>query len=161
MPTWTRLPFHCLFPSVYWRAPPREHQEQILDIELGRVQQRIINATNGHQFVFRCTVPARDFLLREGTDLKFGAGHRKRSIERHLVFPMSNLIAPQQIQLRDLITMGFDDVLGRLIFANEDQGAPVGARETKRVETALVPVSVRTAGASGALARRASPEARP
>jgi hypothetical protein len=74
---------------------------------------------------------------------------------------MSNLIAPQQIQLRDLITMGFDDVLGRLIFANEDQGAPVGARETKRVETALVPVSVRTAGASGALARRASPEARP
>jgi len=146
---------------IVFRALTREHLEQILDIELGRVQQRIINATNGHQFVFRCTIPARDFLLREGTDLKFGARHLKRSIERHLVFPMSNLIATQQIQLGDLITVDFDDVLGRLIFAKEDQGALVGAEGTKKEEIALVPVSVRTAGASGALARGASPEVRP
>ncbi|MGA2982399.1 MAG: AAA family ATPase [Terriglobia bacterium] len=146
---------------VVFRALTREHLEQILDIELGRVQQRIINATNGQQFVFRCTIPARDFLLREGTDLKFGARHLKRSIERHLVFPMSNLIATQQIQLGDLITVDFDDVLDRLIFAKEEQGALVGAEETKKEEAALEPVSVRTAGASCALARRASPEARP
>ena len=101
---------------IVFRALTREHLEQILDIELGRVQQRIINATNGHQFVFRCTIPARDFLLREGTDLKFGARHLKRSIERHLVFPMSNLIATQQIQLGDLITVDFDERLRQADF---------------------------------------------
>jgi hypothetical protein len=74
---------------------------------------------------------------------------------------MSNLIATQQIQLGDLITVDFDDVLDRLIFAKEEQGALVGAEETKKEEAALEPVSVRTAGASCALARRASPEARP
>ena len=93
------------------------------------MQQRIINATDGRQFVFRCTTEARDFLLREGTDIKFGARHLKRSIERHLVFPISNLLATEQIQLGDLITVDFDAVLGKLIFVKEDQGALVHSEE--------------------------------
>jgi ATP-dependent Clp protease ATP-binding subunit ClpB len=146
---------------IVFRALTRSHLEKILDIELTRVQQRVINATEGHQFVFRCTVSARDFLLREGTDMKFGARHLKRSIERHLVFPLSNLLATQQIELGDLITVDFDAILGKLIFAKEDQGALVGSEEEKAEVTALVPVSARAAGASRALTRRASREARP
>ncbi len=141
---------------IVFRALTREHLEKILDIELDRVQQRIINATDGRQFVFRCTTAARDFLLREGTDMKFGARHLKRSIERHLVFPMSNLLATDQIQLGDLIIVDFDEIMGKLIFAREEQGALVRNEEEKCTETALVPVSVRSAGASRALARRAS-----
>ena len=57
--------------------------------------------------------------------MKFGARHLKRSIERHLVFPMSNLLATDQIQLGDLITVDFDVVLGKLIFSKEHQGALV------------------------------------
>jgi ATP-dependent Clp protease ATP-binding subunit ClpA len=144
---------------IVFRALTREHLEKILDIELARVQQRIINATDGRQFVFRCTTTARDFLLREGTDIKFGARHLKRSIERHLVFPISNLLATEQIQLGDLITVDFDAVIGKLVFVKEDQGALVHSEEETTQETALVPVSVRTAGASRALARRASREA--
>ena len=142
-----------------FRALTREHLEQILDIELTRVQQRIINATDGRQFVFRCTPAARDFLLREGTDIKFGARHLKRSIERHLVFPISNLLATEQIQLGDLITVDFEPLRGKLIFSKEDQGALVHKEEEATTETALVPVSVRTTGASRAIARRASREA--
>jgi ATP-dependent Clp protease ATP-binding subunit ClpB len=141
---------------IVFRALTREHLEKILDIELDRVQQRIINATDGRQFVFRCTNAARDFLLREGTDMKFGARHLKRSIERHLVFPMSNLLATDQIQLGDLIIVDFDELLGKLIFAREEQGALVHNEEEKCAETALVPVSVKSAGASRALARRAT-----
>jgi ATP-dependent Clp protease ATP-binding subunit ClpA len=144
---------------IVFRALTRENLEKILDIELDRVQQRIINATDGRQFVFRCTTPARDFLLREGTDIKFGARHLKRSIERHLVFPISNLLATDQIQLGDLITVDFDATLGKLIFVKEDQGALVHADEPAVEETAIVPVSVRAAGASRALARRARSEA--
>jgi ATP-dependent Clp protease ATP-binding subunit ClpB len=145
---------------VVFRALTRQNLDQILDIELARVQQRIINAPEGHQFVFRCTAPARDFLLREGTDMKFGARHLKRSIERHLVFPMSNLLATQQIELGDLITVEFDAVMGKLIFVKEDHGALVSSEEEKPEETALVAVPARTAGASRAMARRASREAR-
>jgi hypothetical protein len=125
------------------------------------VQQRIINATDGRQFVFRCTAGAQDFLLREGTDIKFGARHLKRSIERHLVFPMSNLLATEQIQLGDLVTVDFDATLGKLIFAKDDQGALVHNEVEPVPETAIVPVHMHTAGASRAIARRASREARP
>jgi len=144
---------------IVFRALTRENLEKILDIELDRVQQRIINATDGRQFVFHCTTEARDFLLREGTDIKFGARHLKRSIERHLVFPISNLLATEQIQLGDLITVDYDAARGKLIFAKEDQGALVNTEEEAAQETAVVPVSVRAAGTSRALAKRAGREA--
>ena len=144
---------------IVFRALTRDNLEKILDIELERVQQRIINASDGRQFVFRCTKEARDFLLSEGTDIKFGARHLKRSIERHLVFPISNLLATDQIQLGDLITVDFDAVMSKLIFVKEEQGAIVQKEEELLHETAMVPVSVRVAGASRALAKRASREA--
>ena len=71
----------------------------------------------------------------------------------------TNLLATDQIQLGDLITVDFDAGLGKLIFAREDQGALVHHEEEPAQETALVPVSVRAAGASRALARRATREA--
>jgi hypothetical protein len=75
------------------------------------------------------------------------------------VFPISNLLATDQIQLGDLITVDFDTALGRLFFLKEDQGAIVQREEEEVHETALVPVSVRVAGASRALAKRATREA--
>jgi ATP-dependent Clp protease ATP-binding subunit ClpB len=144
---------------IVFRTLLRPHLEQILDIELARVQQRIIEASSRGQFVFRCTTAARDFLLNEGTDVKFGARHLKRAVERHLVFPLSNLLATQQIQLGDLIIVDYDSAGSKLVFAKEDQGALVGGEEEEKVGvTALVPVSVRSAGVSRALARRAARE---
>jgi ATP-dependent Clp protease ATP-binding subunit ClpA len=137
---------------IVFRALQRDHLKQILDIELERVQQRIMRATaDGHQFVFCCTAPARDFLLREGTDIKSGARHLQRSIERHLVFPLSNLIATQQIQFGDLVTVDFDDVVGKLIFVKEDRCGLVGAAQTREEEATFVPMSVRAACAAQAL----------
>src|SRR2546429_2885657 len=65
----------------------REQLERILEIELTMIQQRLLETPRGH-FVFRATQAAKDFLLREGTDLKYGARHLKRAIERHLVYPL-------------------------------------------------------------------------
>jgi len=53
----------------------------------------------------------------------------------------------------------FDEVLGKLIFFKEDRGALVNNEEPPVEEVALVPVTVRTTGASRALARRAGREA--
>jgi ATP-dependent Clp protease ATP-binding subunit ClpA len=143
---------------IVFRVLSKENLGQVLDIELGRVQQRIIAATEGRQFVFRCTTAAREFLLREGTDIKFGARHLKRSIERHLVFPISNLLATGQIELGDFITVDFDEVLGKLIFVKENQAALVAPEDVPEPATAMAPVSARAAGTSLALARPASRE---
>jgi C-terminal, D2-small domain, of ClpB protein len=47
-------------------------------------------AANG-QFLFSVTQSAKDFLLPERIDLKYGARHLKRAIERYVVFPLASL----------------------------------------------------------------------
>jgi ATP-dependent Clp protease ATP-binding subunit ClpB len=138
---------------IVFRSLKEEHLEQILDIELDRVQERIIASANDRQFVFRCTRPARDFLLREGIDMKFGARHLKRAIERHLVFPLSNLIATSQIKLGDLIVVDYEESSSRLTFVRDEQGALVTAPEPPAEIT--VPVGSEMVSASHALARHA------
>src|SRR6266852_8011744 len=68
----------------------REQLEEVLEIELGQVQQRVLETAKG-QFLFRVTDAGRDFLLQEGTDQRYGARHLKRAIERHVVYPLANL----------------------------------------------------------------------
>jgi len=86
---------------VAFRALGRYDLERILDIELHRVQERIAAAQGGEVFVFQCTAPARQFPLAEGTDPRYGARHLKRAIERHVVFPLSSLLATGQVGLGD------------------------------------------------------------
>src|SRR5262249_27133333 len=82
--------------TVVFRPLGEPELRKILGLELNIVQQRIFSSSNGAPFVFSLTDPAREFLLREGTDLKYGARHLKRAIDRHLVHPLSNLIATEQ-----------------------------------------------------------------
>ncbi|MGH9608559.1 MAG: AAA family ATPase, partial [Bryobacteraceae bacterium] len=81
---------------------------RILDLELGHVQQRILLSPTEKCFVFTVSDPARDFLLAEGTDVKYGARHLKRAIERLLVHPISNLMATNQVNAGDWIQADFD-----------------------------------------------------
>jgi len=57
-----------------------EQLRKILDIELNMVQQRIFNTSPERAFVFTLSDASKDFLLQEGTDLKYGARHLKRAI---------------------------------------------------------------------------------
>ncbi len=142
---------------IVFRTLQPHHLEQILDIELGRVQERIMSSSGGKQFVFKCTQAAREFLLREGTDTKFGARHLKRSIERHLVFPLSNLIATGQIALGDLIIIDYDVGQSRLTFVKEEQGALVGHMTESSAQAAVASASAGYAtSASTALACRST-----
>jgi ATP-dependent Clp protease ATP-binding subunit ClpA len=109
---------------VVFRMLRPEHLEQILEIELGLVQQRILQATGNNQFVFSCTVPVKQFLLREGTDLRYGARHLKRAIERNIVFPLANLVATSQVKLGDFIRIDLDRT-GKMTFVKEAEGALV------------------------------------
>ncbi len=91
----------------------------ILDIELERVQTRILSTTSGHLFAFHCTDAAKDFLLVEGTDPKYGARPLKRAIERHLVFPLSSLMASGQLMSGDLVNVDLAEDGKQLEFTKE------------------------------------------
>src|SRR5205085_2576971 len=109
---------------VVFKTLRPEHLEQILEIELGMVQQRILQATGNNQFVFSCTPKVKQFLLKEGTDPKYGARHLKRAIERHIVFPLANLVATGQVKLGDFVRIDIEPD-GKLKFVKEAEGALV------------------------------------
>ncbi len=99
-----------------------EQLEQILEIELGMVQQRVLETAKG-RFLFRVMPGARQFLLREGTDLKYGARHLKRAIERRLVYPIANLLSTEQVRLGDMISVDCSGTDSDLVFLKEAEGA--------------------------------------
>lgn len=101
--------------TVVFRPLRREQLERILEIELTLVQQRLLETPRGH-FVFRATRAAKDFLLREGTDLKYGARHLKRTIERHLVYPLASLLATHQVTTGETISVDWNGMTSRLMF---------------------------------------------
>jgi ATP-dependent Clp protease ATP-binding subunit ClpB len=123
---------------VVFKTLRSEHLRQILDIELGMVQQRVLMAAGAHQFVFNCTPEVKNFLLAEGTDPKYGARHLKRAIERHLVFPLANLVATGQVKLGDFIRV---DLHGesKLTFVKEAEGAMVPVLLERYGAAAAVP----------------------
>lgn len=110
--------------SVVFRTLRSEHLQQILEIELGMVQQRILTASAMNQFVFSCTPKVKSFLLHEGTDPKYGARHLKRAIERHIVFQLANLVATGQVKLGDFIRIDMSSE-GTLMFIKEAENAMV------------------------------------
>jgi ATP-dependent Clp protease ATP-binding subunit ClpB len=133
--------------AVVFKTLRPEHLQQILEIELGMVQQRILMTAPANQFVFNCTPSVKGFLLTEGTDPKYGARHLKRAIERHLVFPLANLVATGQVKLGDFIRVDMN-AEGSLLFVKE-------------AENAMVPMLMERYGAAAAGTPIAARAARP
>src|SRR4029077_2308607 len=117
-------------------------------IELNLVQQRIFNTSNDRAFVFTVSDSSKDFLLEQGTDLKYGARHLKRAIERLLVQPMSNLIATDQVQGGECIRVDFDPIWNTLSFCKEAEGGPAETSELLLNQSTTLPESMLSSGAS-------------
>jgi ATP-dependent Clp protease ATP-binding subunit ClpA len=112
---------------VVFHPLQRKQLEQVLDIELSMVQQRVLETAKG-QFLFRVTESGRDFLLTEGTDQRYGARHLKRAIERHVVYPMANLLATNQVRVGDLICIDWHDKEDHLHFEREGENVTLPVR---------------------------------
>src|ERR1043166_8686684 len=113
---------------VVFRSLKEHHLRQILDLELQAVQDRIMQSA-GTKFVFQCSDSAKDMLLKEGLDYKYGARHLKRAVERFLVYPLSNLVATGQIGLGDLVHVDVDGIRQRLVFSKSSGGALIHEME--------------------------------
>jgi ATP-dependent Clp protease ATP-binding subunit ClpA len=93
----------------------RTELHRILDIELDGLRRRFREHA-AIPFEFSLTEPARDYLLAQGTDLRYGARHLKRAIERGIVAPVSNLLASAQLRAGDVIFIDVDGDKQKLLF---------------------------------------------
>ena len=98
-----------------------KHQElcRILDLELDGVQQRV-NESPGERFTISLTDGAREFLLSEGIEFRYGARHLKRAIERFVVNPLANLSATAQVRMGDVVVIDINEQTEKLAFYRDD-----------------------------------------
>ena len=134
---------------VFHQLQP-EQLGEILDIELALVQRQVLDAGRV-PFLFQVMPEAKTFLLREGTDLRYGARHLKRAIARQIVSPLANLLASGQVELGDMVRIDWDTDTQQLVFQNDGPAPPAPAPQAP-VTTFAVPMGGRpheaAAGAS-------------
>jgi ATP-dependent Clp protease ATP-binding subunit ClpB len=106
---------------VVFKSLGAEELRRIVDIELEMVQRRIQTAAADKPFLVNVTDAAREFMLLEGTDFRYGARHLKRAIERLLVQPLSNLMASGQIRRGDCIRVSHQAGSDALLFGREPE----------------------------------------
>jgi ATP-dependent Clp protease ATP-binding subunit ClpA len=104
---------------VVFRSLRQEQLGQILDLELAAVQQRIEEGA-GERFTFKLTSEAKEFLLSEGIEYRYGARHLKRAIERFVVNPLANLSATGQVRLGDVVEIDLNPETQKLAFFRDD-----------------------------------------
>jgi ATP-dependent Clp protease ATP-binding subunit ClpB len=128
---------------VVFHSLNRAQLAEVLQIELAQVQKRVLETANG-QFVFRVTDAGREFILGEGRDQRYGARHLKRAIERHVVFPLANLLATGQVKAGDMLSIDWDARVGGLVFWKEGE-----APRSKGPQPKLVSAKTRKAAGAG------------
>ncbi len=126
--------FHSLSP---------EQLEKVLQIELNQVQRRVLE-TDKRRFLFHVTDAGRQFILQEGSDRRYGARHLKRAIDRHVISPLANLLATEQVKMGDTLCIDWDTRVGRLVFWKESPEAAAVLNVSKRT-----PSQLQVAGTAG------------
>ncbi len=106
---------------VVFRGLQEDDLRQILDLELQALQDRII-CTASTKVFFHCSDAAKEMLLREGIDRRYGARSLKRSMEIFLVQPLSNLMATGQVAFGDSVYVD-TDASDKLVFSKNSDPA--------------------------------------
>jgi ATP-dependent Clp protease ATP-binding subunit ClpA len=111
---------------------------RIIDIELTHVEDRLHHAMGAAGISLEVGDEAKDHLLHEGADARYGARHLRRAIERLVVHPVSNLIATGQLENNDRLCVEFDAASSRLMFLKEcrPEGVNVLNADTGRAAAA-------------------------
>jgi len=124
---------------VVFRSLTQEALRRILDIEFQVVQRRVLLSGSGN-FVLSCAERTKDFLLAEGFDRRYGTRPLKRAIERHLVIPLSNLIATKQIGIGDIVCVDVDET-GRELCFKKKSGSSVMEWTQSRYGASMRPLA--------------------
>lgn len=117
---------------VVFRSLRHEELRSIVDLELDAVQRRIDEGT-AERFTITATAEAKEFLLAEGTDYRYGARHLKRAIERFVVHPLANLAASRQLRLGDVAVLDVDESGKKLACFRDDDETSLATAALKAI----------------------------
>jgi CheY-like chemotaxis protein len=70
----------------------------ILDQHIAELQEHVNTRLGGRCFNIEVTPESREFLLRKGTSVEYGARELKRTVHRNLTQPLATLVASGQIE---------------------------------------------------------------
>lgn len=105
---------------INFKTLAQDDLRQILSLELGRLQDRIIIGSNT-LFELRVSNRGMEQLLTEGYDKRYNARHLKRTIEKNLALPLARLVSTGQIMDEDIVMCHFkDDVWSYMAVARRD-----------------------------------------
>jgi len=91
--------------------------EQILESQLDQLQRRVVETARG-EFCFDVTGPAKEFLLLKGSERRYDAQCLRLAIESHVVYPLADLFATDQILAGDRVRIDRDQNQPRLTFTS-------------------------------------------
>ena len=98
---------------VVFRSLTREDLLKIVDLELNKVALRLAD----HDVSLVISDEARNFLIDEGYDIKYGARPLRRAVERHLEDPLAEALLRGEVKKNEPIMVGVQE--GRLSFRQD------------------------------------------
>ncbi len=105
---------------IVFRHLTDEDLKHVIDMELGKVRERL----GERSLELRLTDDAKEFLIKKGSNLDFGARPLRRAIETYVEDPLSEELLKGQFQGKDLIVVDAvkkDGKLRRLTFEGQVQ----------------------------------------
>ncbi len=109
---------------ICFRVLTTDDLKRILNLMLQDVYKRLLNAQA--PILLHYSPSYLDKILKEGTDPQFGARPMRRAVERLLVAPLSRLIASNQVQAGDVISVRLRNEVP--VFIRE----PAGGKPSKK-----------------------------
>ena len=136
---------------VIFQSLKREHIHQIIDLELYKLVARIEDLGYGMEV----TPAAKEFLVNNGYDEKFGARPLKRAIQKYLEDPIAEEIIAGKVKEGDLLRADHVEGTDALIFTR-DEGGFVGKPRTAVVEPDVKPTVVNRPSGRGRSSSKSS-----
>lgn len=115
---------------VLCQSLARDDMAGVLELELKEVLARV-QRQRGIALRISFDTAARDHLVNEGYDERYGARHLKRVLHKLLVRPLSSLLSTGQLQDSDELLVAFDDANSSLCFQRERRSVTRGGAQER------------------------------
>jgi ATP-dependent Clp protease ATP-binding subunit ClpB len=103
---------------IVFHALSEEHLKEIVEIQLGRLRQRLAERHIGLEL----TDAARTHLVRTGYDPLYGARPLKRAIQREIETPLGRRILKGEVRDGQTVLVDLDPASGELKFTAQSEG---------------------------------------
>jgi ATP-dependent Clp protease ATP-binding subunit ClpC len=111
---------------IIFRHLTKEDLKRVIDLELAKVKERL----KERGLTLTLTDDAKEFLIKKGSDLDYGARPLRRAIEQYIEDPLSEELLKGEFNGKDAIVVGAirddENKLRRLDFKGVKNGPPAG-----------------------------------